>query len=61
MHNEILFDKLEYISIENQTTSFPMHFHETFCISLIYKGIEQIQFEDQNLFTEVGSISITNP
>jgi len=57
----MLFDNLEYISIENQTTSFPKHFHETFCISLIHKGIEQIDFENQSLFTEAGSISITNP
>lgn len=55
------FDGLEYISIENQTTSFPKHFHKTFCISLIHKGIEQIDFENQSLFTEAGSISITNP
>jgi len=55
------FDNLEYISIENQTTSFPKHFHETFCISLIHKGIEQIDFENQSLFSEAGSISITNP
>lgn len=55
------FDNLEYITIENQTTSFPKHFHETFCISLIHKGIEQIDFKNQSLFTEAGSISITNP
>ena len=57
----MFFDNLEYISIENQTTSFPKHFHKTFCISLIHKGIEQIDFENQSLFTEAGSISITNP
>ena len=57
----MLFDNLEYITIENQTTSFPKHFHQTFCISLIHKGIEQIDFENQSLFTEAGSISITNP
>ncbi|MBL4746949.1 MAG: helix-turn-helix transcriptional regulator [Flavobacteriaceae bacterium] len=55
------FKDLEYISIENQTTSFPKHFHETFCISLIHKGIEQIDFENQSLFSEAGTISITNP
>lgn len=54
-------DNLEYITIENQTTSFPKHFHETFCISLIHKGVEQIDFENQSLFTEAGNISITNP
>ena len=57
----MLFDEIEYISIENQTTEFPKHFHETFCISLIHKGIEQIVFENQSLFSEAGSISITNP
>ncbi len=61
MKIERKFGELEYITIENQTTSFPKHFHETFCISLIHKGIEQIDFENQSLFTEAGSISITNP
>jgi hypothetical protein len=55
------FKDLEYITIENQTTSFPKHFHKTFCISLIHNGIEQIDFENQSLFSEAGSISITNP
>ncbi|WP_233900539.1 AraC family transcriptional regulator [Tenacibaculum piscium] len=57
----MILDDLEYITIENQTTKFPKHFHETFCISLIHKGIEQIDFENQSLFSEAGSISITNP
>ena len=55
------FDDLEYISIDNQTTEFPKHFHETFCISLIHQGTEQIDFENRSLFSEAGSISITNP
>ena len=57
----MLFDNLEYISIENQTTDFPKHFHETFCISLIHNGVEQIDFDNLKLFNEKGSISITNP
>lgn len=57
----MLLNNLEYISIESQTTDFPKHFHETFCISLIYNGIEQIEFDNQSLFSEKGSISITNP
>jgi AraC-like DNA-binding protein len=56
-----MFDDLEYISIKNQTTSFPRHFHETFCISLIFSGVEKIEFEAQDLYSESGSISITNP
>ncbi len=58
---KMLLDNLEYISIENQTTDFPKHYHETFCISLIHQGIEQIDFENHSLFSEQGSISITNP
>lgn len=54
-------DNLEYISIEKQTTNFPKHYHETFCISLIHNGIEKIDFDHQSLFSEKGSISITNP
>jgi len=57
----MILDDLEYITIDNQTTEFPKHFHETFCISLIHKGVEQIDFKHQSLFTEAGSISITNP
>lgn len=57
----MLFDNLEYISIDNQTTDFPKHFHETFCVSLIHSGIEQIDFESQTLYSEKGSISIANP
>jgi len=57
----MIIDDLDYISIENQTTEFPKHFHETFCISLIHRGIEQIDFENQRFFSEAGSISITNP
>lgn len=57
----MLFDNLEYLSIERQTTDFPKHFHETFCISLIHEGVEQINFEDQSILSEKESISITNP
>ncbi len=54
-------DNLEHISIKNQVTNFPKHFHETFCISLIKEGVELIQFNNQNLYCESGCISITNP
>lgn len=58
---DMKLDNLEYITIENQTTDFPMHYHETFCISLIYSGIEQINFGNRNFLSEEGTISITNP
>lgn len=55
------FDNLEYLSIKKQTTDFPLHYHETFCISLIYKGIEVIDWGHQKMYSEAGSITITNP
>ena len=54
-------DNIEFLSVKEQKTSFPKHYHETFCISLIYSGIEQISLEHQCIYSEKGSISITNP
>lgn len=59
MGNEI--KDLSFISIENQQQDFPQHYHETFCISLIKKGVEKIQFDNQFLYSQAGEISITNP
>lgn len=56
-----MFDNLECISVNHQSTDFPKHFHETFCISLIQQGIERIDLENQHLYSEAGCISITNP
>lgn len=53
--------EIEYLSVENQEVDFPRHFHETFCISLIKKGIEQIDFGTHSTFSESGTITITNP
>ncbi|MBC9796907.1 AraC family transcriptional regulator [Sinomicrobium weinanense] len=52
---------LEYISIENQASAFPEHYHETFCISLIHSGVEAIKMEEKTIYGEAGSITITNP
>jgi AraC-like DNA-binding protein len=54
-------DNLEYLTIKKQVTDFPNHYHETFCISLIHKGIEVINLNGQNFYSETGSITITNP
>lgn len=56
-----MFDDLDFISVTNQKASFPKHFHSTFCISLILTGVEQIDLGDSTLYSEAGSISITNP
>lgn len=57
----MILDNLEFLTIEKQETNFPKHYHETFCISLIHKGIEAININNQNFYSETGSISITNP
>lgn len=57
----MLFDNLEYLSVKKQTSSFPKHYHETFCISFIHDGIELISLDDQNIYSEKGCITITNP
>lgn len=57
----INLDNIECLTIDKQAKDFPKHFHETFCISLIRNGIEQIDFNNQSLYSEAGSISITNP
>ncbi len=54
-------DNIECLTINQQAKDFPKHYHETFCISLIRDGIEKIDLENQSLYSESGSISITNP
>lgn len=55
------FDGLEVLKVNNQKSSFPEHFHETFCVSLIHDGIETIKMGDNLLYTEKNYISINNP
>ncbi|WP_064967573.1 AraC family transcriptional regulator [Tenacibaculum ovolyticum] len=55
------FSNIEHITIEKQTAEFPKHFHETFCFSLVEKGVNQIDFKNQSVFSEAGCISIVNP
>jgi len=57
----MVLNNIENITIENQTAEFPKHFHETFCFSLVYQGVNQIDFENQSIFSEAGCISIVNP
>lgn len=52
---------LSFLSINNQKQAFPKHFHNTFCISLIKKGIEKLEFENEFFYSPSGYISITNP
>ena len=54
-------DNIDFISVCNQSVAFPKHFHQTFCVSLIHSGVEQIDLLDKSVFSVKGAISITNP
>lgn len=54
-------DNLELLSLDQQKSPFPSHYHDTFCISLVREGMEILAINDQCLHTEKGQISITNP
>ena len=56
-----ILDNLEMLSVENQKSDFPEHFHETFCISFVEKGMEAIKMQDATIYSEAGSITINNP
>ena len=54
-------DNFEYISVNDQVTDFPQHYHDTFCISLIHSGVEVIEVDGKCIYSEKMCISITNP
>ncbi|MEO0470271.1 MAG: AraC family transcriptional regulator [Bacteroidota bacterium] len=54
-------DNLECMTLEGKATPFPEHFHETFCISLIRRGVECIRVGDQIIYSEPGAITINHP
>lgn len=54
-------DQLELLTIDQHQEAFPAHFHETFCISLVRSGVEQIQLEGQDVYGEAGAVTLTNP
>ncbi len=56
-----VLDQLEFLSVHELRHSFPEHYHDTFCISLIRRGTEAIQFQDHTWYASAGHFSITNP
>jgi len=54
-------DNIEVLSIERQTKNFPLHYHETFCFTLIKNGTFQTTFEDKICYSEFGALAISNP
>lgn len=54
-------DNLECMSIQGQQSAFPFHFHQTYCISLIRTGTENLKTEHLDIAGEAGSITIAHP
>lgn len=52
---------LEIMESENEKASFPFHFHDTFCISVITAGTEVLQTKDTGFLAITGAISVTQP
>ncbi|MCK8522507.1 AraC family transcriptional regulator [Aquimarina sp. D1M17] len=52
---------LEILSIKGQSHSFPLHFRNTFCISLIVSGTRLIKMKNREILIPSNHISIINP
>ncbi|GGH03966.1 AraC family transcriptional regulator [Polaribacter pacificus] len=52
-----ILDSLEVLSFQNKKTKHPSHFHDTYCISLIEKGV----LVENELIASTGKILISNP
>ena len=50
-------DNLEILSVSDSNKNFPLHYHETFCISIIEKGA----FVENDKVALQGSILVSNP
>ncbi len=54
-------EKLEVLSIKGQSLSFPKHFHESYCITLVLQGIQCTKLGSNTIFTSPNNLSIINP
>lgn len=52
-----IFDSLQVLSFKNQLADFPIHYHETYCVSLIQKGV----FNENEYIAPIESILISHP
>ena len=52
-------DNLETFSSEDETSYFPFHFHEYYCVSLITRGTELLENTEQQFYATAGTISVT--
>ncbi|QEC77780.1 AraC family transcriptional regulator [Mucilaginibacter ginsenosidivorax] len=54
-----ILDNLELFSSENENNYFPFHYHDYYCISLITKGTEILNNQEQEFIAPAGTISVT--
>jgi len=52
-----IFDSMEVLSFRNLITNYPIHYHDTYCISYIQKGI----ICENDLIASNGSVLISHP
>jgi len=53
-------EDIEILTMVGQKQSFPNHFHNTFCISLITEGIECIEMDKKLIYSKKIFISISS-
>ena len=54
-----IFDEVEILEASGYTEHFPVHFHETICITLVNYGIECTEIAGKKLLAPKGAISLT--
>jgi len=54
-------DGLERLRLDNQQNSFPAHFHDTFCLTLVRSGVEITASGNRRVHCTAGSISLSQP
>ena len=52
-----ILDSLEFISFKNHRTEYPLHYHETYCVSFVDQGV----FQENELVIPSGRIVISHP
>lgn len=55
------YDNLSCLSVHSINKSFPEHYHDTYCFTLIGQGIECIKLGQQMIYGEAGQLTITHP
>ncbi len=55
------YDGIELKEATFRKQSFPVHFHDSYSIGIIEKGIEQVSFERKNILAHANAVIIINP